>query len=191
NCQPFSDGFVLFAHNGEISLPTETRTRLGALGRKVRGVNDSEVLFWLLWKHLEGSRTPLEAYVRSVEDLNTIWHDDGPAAARPYTGLNVLIARGPEELWAFCHYLGEHGPRFFDPAHPYYEMAYRSNGGAVTVGSEPFDGHPGSWRSLPNGTFLEATARDGRVVVSTGPIPFAKESAETAAQFAPGMLLAK
>lgn len=191
NCQPFTDGFVLFVHNGEISLPNETRARLGPLARKVRGVNDSEVLFWLLRKHLEGSRSPLEAYVRSVEELNAIWHEDGSAAERPYSGLNVLISRGPEELWAFCHYLGEHGSRFFDPAHPYYEMAYRSDGRAITVGSEQFDAQEPTWRSLPNGRFLEASARDGGVVVRTGVIPFAKESAETAAQFAPGMLLAK
>ena len=172
NSQPFTHGSYLFAHNGSITYPKETRPLLGAFESHVRGVNDSEVLFYLFARHLEERVDPVQAYARTVADLIEVGRQHPKSSkALPYTGLNVLFTRGPNELWAFCHWLGEHGSRFLDAEHPYYEMTYFADAKVVVVGSEPFDSERKDWRSIPNGTFLYAHAAHGLIGVKTGPIP--------------------
>jgi predicted glutamine amidotransferase len=170
NSQPFVYGSTVFAHNGAIHFPRETRALLGKFEERVQGVNDSEVLFWLLVKHAEETGDPLGAYTRTVADLVKIWVDKGRPDIGPYTGLNVILSRAPNELWVFCHSLGEHGGSVCDRLRPYYEMAYTADAKHVVVGSEPFDSKRTDWRSLTNGHYLVANASGGLVGVKTGPI---------------------
>jgi predicted glutamine amidotransferase len=170
NCQPFVHGSTIFAHNGMIPFPRETRSYLGDYESKVLGVNDSEVLFWLLVRHLDAAPDPLQAYSRTVADLVRVWTDKGSPAEGPYTGLNVVFSRGPNELWAFCHSLGEHGPGLLDRNRPYYQMAYFADAKQLIVGSEPFDTTRKDWRALSNGEYLFAQATHGLVAVKTGAI---------------------
>ena len=151
-----------------MEYPKETRAVIGPLESAIRGVNDSEVLFYLLAAELERGEPPVTAYVRAVDALVGVWRDLGRPAPGPYSGLNVLLTRGPSELWAFCHWRGEHGSSFFDPRRPYYEMAYVADAKQVVVGSEPFDADVGRWNSLRNGEYLAARADGGLVTVETG-----------------------
>jgi predicted glutamine amidotransferase len=183
NSQPFSLGRTVFIHNGSIPLPRETRSKLGPYEEKVRGVNDSEILFLLIARHLDETKDPVIAYARSVEDLTAVWAEHGRPTPLPYTGLNVIITRGPEELWAFCHWQGEHGSGFFDTARPYYQMAYRANAQYALFGSEPFDGRP-DWRSLTNGEYAYAQLVHGLVAVETGRIPLESPSSAPPAKSA-------
>jgi predicted glutamine amidotransferase len=171
NTQPFMHGGYLFAHNGMISLPRETRARLGRFESNVRGVNDSEVLFWLFAKHVEEAGDPLAAYSRVRAELREVWEEAEPRPTRPFSGLNILFARGPNELWAFCSSLGDHGSSLTDPDRPYYEMAYRTDTKELIVGSEPFDRGRSDWRTLSNGQYLVGRADHGLVGVDTGPLP--------------------
>ena len=171
NSQPFVHGGILFAHNGSIPLPRQTRALLGKFEERVQGVNDSEILFWLLVKHTEEIGDPLGAYSRTVADLVRVWSENGRPDGGPYSGLNVIFTRGPNELWAFCHWLGDHGSCFFEPAKPYYEMTFAADAKHVVVGSEPFDSTRKDWRTLSNGQYLVANAAGGLVGVKTGPIP--------------------
>ncbi|HTT35862.1 MAG TPA: class II glutamine amidotransferase [Thermoplasmata archaeon] len=171
NAQPFAFDAYVFAHNGSIPFPRETRARLGPFESRVVGVNDSEVLFWLLVKHLEAGAEPAPAYAAAVAELKAVWAERGMPAAGPYSGLNVLLARGPSELWAFCHWSGEHGRGLLDTSRPYYALAYAADARQVVVGSEPFDSTRRDWRSLSNGDFLVARADQGLVTVETGRIP--------------------
>lgn len=170
NSQPFHDARQIFAHNGAIPLPTETRPYLGRFASEVRGVNDSEVLFWLLAHHIDRSGNPLEAYARAVEDLVQVWEAKGRPEGAPYSGLNVLLSRGPDELWAFCHWKRNAGCGLLDPSRPYYEMTYREEPGQIIVGSEPFDLRPG-WQPLRNGQYLAARREGHRLHIRTGSIP--------------------
>ncbi len=170
NSQPFSFGSYLYAHNGSISFPRETRPLLGKFEEQVIGVNDSEVLFYLFVRHLEELGDPVGAYSRVVQDLTNVWEEEGRPATGPYSGLNVIFTRGPNELWAFCHWKGEHGSRLLDPTRPYYEMTYWADTKHVVIGSEPFD-QATAWRTIPNGTFLYAHAAHGLVAVKSGEIP--------------------
>jgi len=171
NSQPFLGDGTMYAHNGMIPFPRETRALLGPLEERIRGVNDSEVLFWLIEKQLQTSGDPLVAYGEAVEALIRVWKAKGRPKGGPYSGLNVLYTRGPNELWAFCHWNGEHGPSFFDPTRPYYQMAYTADAKQLIVGSEPFDSDRSDWRPLVNGSFLHAQVAAGLVGVETGPIP--------------------
>jgi hypothetical protein len=173
NSQPFDTHTVLFAHNGSIPFPGETRPLLGVHEPKVRGVNDSEVLFWLLVRNTEELRDPLAGYVRTVEDLVRVWEGMGRPPIPPFSGLNVIFSRGPDELWAFCQWTGDHGSGLLDGSRRYYEMTYAASAHRVVVGSEPFDGGRGEWGTLTSGRYLSARREGSRILVSTGrtPIP--------------------
>ncbi len=171
NSQPFDDGRVLFAHNGAIPLPTETRPLLGKLGTRVQGVNDSEVLFWLLVKRFNESGDPLKAYAAARLDLQSVWADHGRPSGGPWSGLNVLFSPLPDELWAFCCYEGDHGHNLCDEGQPYYQMSYQETPAGLVVGSEPFDAHRERWTPLLNGEFLHGRIHDGKVVVAKGRLP--------------------
>ncbi|MGI0132296.1 MAG: class II glutamine amidotransferase [Thermoplasmata archaeon] len=175
NSQPFTFGSYLFAHNGSISFPRETRPLLEKFESHVHGVNDSEVLFWLFTRHLEQEGDPLHAYARTVVDLLAVARQRGGADVTPYTGLNIVFSRGPNEIWAFCHWRGEHGTRFLDATRPYYEMTYSADAKRVVIGSEPFDANSEAWRPIPNGTYLYAHAAHGLVALKTGSIPLPVE----------------
>jgi predicted glutamine amidotransferase len=172
NSQPFDTHTTLFAHNGAIPFPTETRPFLGVHEKDVKGVNDSEVLFHLLLRHNQEMNDPYRAYVRAVEDLIRVWIGVGHPLEPPYSGLNVLFAPNPDELWAFCLSTGDHGCGLIDTGRPYYEMTYHDEPHRVIVGSEPFDGTPGGyWKALPSGTYLHARRIAEHVELRTAPLP--------------------
>ena len=171
NSQPFENHTMLFAHNGAIPFPVETRPFLGVHEGKVRGVNDSEVLFWLLVRNTEETGDPLAGYVHSVEDLVRIWQAMKRPPIPPFSGLNVLFSRHPKELWAFCLWTGDHGTGLLDSTRRYYEMTYRSDPHRLIVGSEPFDGEKGVWRSLASGSYLSARRADGHVELKVAALP--------------------
>jgi predicted glutamine amidotransferase len=174
NSQPFEDGQTLFAHNGSIPLPLETRKQLGALDARVQGVNDSEVLYWLLQKYFLDSGNPLEAFVRARQDLVDVWERNGQKSGSPWSALNVLFTPAPDELWAFCCYAGEHGHNLCDDGQPYYQMSYQETPAGLVVGSEPFDSHRERWNALQNGQFLRGRIHNGRVRIETGALPTLK-----------------
>jgi predicted glutamine amidotransferase len=171
NSQPFETHTTLFAHNGSIPFPTETRPMLGVYEPKLQGVNDSEVLFWLLFRNTAEGNDPLRGYVRTVEDLVRVWEGNGRPPIPPFSGLNVLFSRGPDELWAFCQWTGDHGDGLIDSSRRYYEMTYSAAPHRVIVGSEPFDEERGVWKALKSGEYLSARREDGHVRVTTGRIP--------------------
>ena len=95
NSQPFVYENYLFAHNGMIPLPRETQALLGEFAAKVEGVNDSEVLFWLLVKNTEMTGDP-------VDRLSTDHR-------RSHSGLGAERAAGQVPL------LGSERPLFAGP----------------------------------------------------------------------------
>ncbi len=171
NSQPFDSHAAIFAHNGAIPFPRETRPFLGVHEGQVRGINDSEVLFWLLVRNSEEVRDPLRGYVQTVEDLVRVWQGLGRPKGPAFSGLNVLFAPSPTELWAFCLWTGEHGPGLLDPSRCYYEMAYQATPHRLVVGSEPFDGEKGTWQSLTSGSYLRAVHNGSHVELTRGTIP--------------------
>jgi predicted glutamine amidotransferase len=171
NSQPFEDGQTMFAHNGAIPLPRETRKVLGPLDAKVHGVNDSEVLYWLIQKHYRTTGDVLQSYHAARRELITVWEQNGRPAGGPWSGLNVLFAPMPDELWAFCCYEGDHGHNLCDAGQPYYQMSYQETPTSLVVCSEPLDSHRENWNALTNGQFLRARIHNGRIELEKGDLP--------------------
>jgi predicted glutamine amidotransferase len=171
NSQPFSSHTALFAHNGAIPFPIETRPFLGVHEPKVRGVNDSEVLFWLLARNAEETGDVLNGYVHTVEDLVRVWQSVGRPRVSAFSGLNVLYSPSPAELWAFCLWTGDHGTGLLDAGRRYYEMTYQAHPHRVIVGSEPFDHERGAWTTLSSGSYLHARQGEHRIDLTVGRIP--------------------
>jgi predicted glutamine amidotransferase len=171
NSQPFVNGSRIAIHNGSIPFPREMRVLLGKYEPQVRGVNDSEILFYLLLRNLDEVGDPLGAYVRTRDELIKTWQEKGRPKGGPYSGLNIFFSRGPNELWAFCDWTGEHGGSFCSPNRPYYEPVYLADARQVILASEPLDRQRDDWRTLPRGHYLHGQASAGLVAVDTGPVP--------------------
>jgi len=171
NSQPFVHGANMFIHNGAIPLPNETRTRTGRYQSLVRGINDSEVLFYLLLRNIDETLDPAMAYSRTVAELKEVWNENARTKPFPFSGLNVVLSRGPHELWAFCLSLGEHGTGILDESCPYYEMTFFAEPGRVVVASEKLDTTRSDWQRLPDGHYLVAQADRGEVKWRTAPLP--------------------
>ncbi len=171
NTQPFLSEEGIFAHNGWIGLPRETMPLLGARRDLLRGLNDSEVLQQLFLFHLDRTGDPLRAYPRAMEALHQVWAAHDRPGKGPHGGLNLLFAWGPRELWAFCHYTGDHGSCLSGLPRPYYEMSYQVEPARVVVVSEPTNRHLERWTPLRNGHYLRVREIGGRLVVVEGNIP--------------------
>ena len=173
NSQPFAYGSTLFAHNGSIPLPDATRALCGPYEAEIRGVNDSEVLFYLLLNHLDSTPDPARAFADTVADLTHVWDREGHPGKYPYAGLNVLLALGPHELWAFCLYTGDPKCGLRDETTPYYQMTYAGDSSHVVIASETLDTVRKDWKPLTNGNYLVAQDDRGTVRFRTGVIPLA------------------
>ena len=117
------------------------------------------------------SGDPLESYVHARRDLVEVWEQNGRPASGPWSGLNVLFAPAPDELWAFCSYEGEHGHNLCDDSQPYYQMTYQETPSGLVVGSEPFDDHSETWNPLPNGHYLRGRIHKDRILLEKGSLP--------------------
>jgi len=170
NSQPFLYGKTVFVHNGAIHLPQETRKYLGKYAGLPKGVNDSEIFFYLLLKSVDDEKDVVRGYGTAMRQLLRVWEENGKPGKKAFSGLNVILSRSPKELWAFCFYEGDYGPSLSGIRKPYYEMCYKEDKRDLIVASEPMDGKPSEWHPLRAGHYLSAKLEEGVVRVSPGTI---------------------
>ncbi len=167
NSQPFTDGRILFAHNGTLEIPQEVAGALGPLRRNLRSRNDSEVYFWQFIKHYRKTRDVAKALTLCVKEDWDLWRkcqDKHPDKEKPYTSLNVLIAE-PKRLYAFCHAFRPKPARsLFTPGLPWTVMTFARRGARLLVSSEGLDQKP--WKRLTPPALLTADVGSGRLRVS-------------------------
>lgn len=182
NNQPFTHGKYSFIHNGTLNIPSEVRDQLGLYQQKVRGQNDSEVLFWLLMKNISASKGNVKKALQ--QSIQTIWktwekmHSKPKQISQPYVGLNIILTNG-RELWALCKYDGikvrkDKSLTNFERS-PYFEMRYHWDNQIVKVASERTTTNE-NWQPLKDGTLLHAWASKGKVWIKKCPI---KSSSKT------------
>jgi len=171
NSQPFGSGRYLFIHNGVVTIPREVAAKLGPFRKRIRGINDSEVLFWLFMRNLKREGSIVPAFSRSVEDLWTVWDSLGDAVrakatkqygrAAPYYGLNCFISDG-KEFHAFCKHDGA-SKKFAlcGGKQPVFQLCYRKGKDSMVVASEMTD-RSGGWEFLDDRTVLSVGARKPR-----------------------------
>lgn len=165
NTQPFSGEGLAFAHNGTLFIKDEVRSLLGKYAARVKGVNDSEVLFWQVVKMLDAYGSPGTALEMALDEIRTIWvscRDKYPGLPGPYRGLNMFLA-SKDSLAVLCHSPSEKRMRaLLTPGWEFGRMAWRREKDRVVFSSEPADSGPG-WEKMDDPCVASATARGGKV----------------------------
>lgn len=154
NSQPFSHGQVLFAHNGTLYEPDALSKRLGPYRKNLRGVNDSEIYFWIFMKHYKRKKNIPAALRQVVGEIQK-------SSSKPFSALNVVVSDG-KSLSALCFYAGNPGKAFCTQDWPYWNMAYREGPLGLLLASEPTDNEKG-WMRLENGEMLTVRIVSGKI----------------------------
>ena len=162
NTQPFSGNGFVFAHNGILEIPAEIKTTLGKYEKLVKGVNDSEILFWQVMKMLDAYGDPALALEMAAKETNTVWlsvKDRHPGKKAPYRGLNIFLSNG-RTLWVLCHHPADAGREaLMTPGWEFGRIAWRKDAQKIIFASEPLDDGP--WRKMPDLQIAEASLDGG------------------------------
>lgn len=164
NTQPFAAGGLLFAHNGTLYIKDEIRSLLGKYAARLKGTNDSEVLFWQAVKMLDAYGSPGLALEMALDEIRTVWlscRGKYPGREGPYKGLNLFLASA-DSLTVLCH-----APRskplgaLLTPGWEYGRVAWRREPGRVIFSSEPAGG--GAWKRMNDPEVCSARLRRGKI----------------------------
>lgn len=167
NTQPFSAGGLVFAHNGTLFIKDEIRSLLGSYASKVKGLNDSEVLFWQVVKMLDACGSPETALEMALDEIRTVWtscRGGYPGRAAPYRGLNMFLASA-DSLTVLCHYQQKkEGGKdaLLTPGWEFGRVAWRREKDRVVFSSEPADAGPG-WKKMNDPEIARAEVRGGKL----------------------------
>lgn len=170
NTQPFSAGGFVFAHNGTLFIKDEIRSLLGKYAAKVKGSNDSEVLFWQVMKMLDAYGSPETALEMALDEIRTVWiscRDKYPGRPAPYRGLNIFLA-SPDALTVLCHYQPhKEGSKtaLLTPGWEFGRIAWRREKSSLVFSSEPADGGRG-WRKMNDPEIASASVKAGKLQVA-------------------------
>lgn len=164
NTQPFSAAGLVFAHNGTLYIKDEIRSLLGGYAARIKGTNDSEVLFWQVMKMLDAYGSPAAALEAALDEIRTVWvscRDKYPGRKDPYLGLNLFLA-SKDSLTVLCHApRRKPSPALLTPGWEYGRVAWRREAGRVAFSSEPADG--GTWRKMNDPEIASARLAGGRL----------------------------
>ena len=162
SAQPFTDGHVIFAHNGVLDIVEEVAESLGAGKKELASENDSEVYFRQFLKFYRRTKEVLRSLVLCVEEDWAIWkkvRSRHPGKEGPFTSLNALIAL-PGRLYSFCHSLASKpAGSLFDPSQPWTRMCFSRREDVLAVASEKMDGGP--WLPFRPPELLETAFEGG------------------------------
>jgi glutamine amidotransferase len=169
NTQPFAAGGFLFAHNGTLFIKDEIRSLLGAYAGKVKGGNDSEVLFWQAVKMLDAYGEPAMALRMALDEILTVWvscRDKYPGKKAPYLGLNLFLASA-DSLTVLCHggrQKGKGKPALLTPGWEGSRIAWRQERSRAVFSSEPADDKPG-WKKMDDPSVASARLQGGAIKI--------------------------
>ncbi len=167
NTQPFCAGGLAFAHNGTLFIKDEIKSLLGRYSGKVKGSNDSEVLFWQVVKMLDAYGTPEAALEMALDEIRTVWiscRDKYPGRPAPYLGLNLFLA-SEDSLTVLCHAPRKAGKdALLTPGWEFGRIAWRREPGRVVFSSEPAD--LGPWEKMNDPEIARARLLGGKIELS-------------------------
>jgi len=165
NTQPFSGRGLVFAHNGTLYIKDEIKSLLGGYAARVKGINDSEVLFWQVVKMLDAYGSPEKALEMALDEIYTVWvscKDRYPGREGPCRGLNMFLA-SRDSLSVLCHYPKKRGKgALLTPGWEFGRLAWRHEGGRVVFSSEPADEAAG-WKKMNDMQVARAVVAGGKI----------------------------
>lgn len=142
NTQPFYLENILFSHNGTLNIVDEIYENLGKYKRYVKGLNDSEVLFWHFIKNLEAYGDIEEALKAQRREIHTVWisvKKEYKKIQEPYTGLNIFVCNG-YEFYALCDFKLKNEPySIMSENWEYGSYAIKKDSDIFIISSEPLD----------------------------------------------------
>ena len=173
NTQPFHHGKYIFIHNGVLIIPRQMAATLGPYRKNIKGINDSEVLFWLFLRNIKKIGDVPKAFSRTVEEIWGVWEKCDEATREqaskiynfnsPYHSLNSFISDG-KTLWAFCkHDKASPHKDLCGGGRPVFEVCYTTRGDVTYIASERTD-RAKDWQFMQDGTVLTVRAEEPKKV---------------------------
>ncbi|PJA17653.1 MAG: hypothetical protein COX65_00660 [Elusimicrobia bacterium CG_4_10_14_0_2_um_filter_56_8] len=170
NTQPFTADGLIFAHNGTLFIKEEIKALLGKYASKVKGNNDSEILFWQTVKMLDAYGSAPVALEMALDEIRTVWlscKDRHRGVKVPYRGLNLFLASA-DSLTVLCHFHFMKDAKktaLLTPGWEFGRVAWRPEKNRVVFSSEPADCGPG-WKKMNDPEIACASVSGGKVQLS-------------------------
>jgi ergothioneine biosynthesis protein EgtC len=148
NCHPFSHGKWLFMHNGQIGGYDKVRRALDqlipdALYPYRQGTTDSELMFFLLFRH-GVEHNPARALELTVSEILAVMHDAG--VTEPFR-MTTALSDGAR-TWAVRFATDDDPPSLY----------WRADLDDMMIVSEPLDSEKDHWNRVPPGHLIVAEA---------------------------------
>lgn len=159
NCHPFSNGRMVFMHNGQIGGYGRIRHRVDVLidedaYQHRHGTTDSEAIFLAaLSRGID--RDPIAAFALALRDVLVVMDRSGITAPLRFA---AAFSDG-ERLFAFRWSSDDKAPTLYS----------RTGAAGTIVASEPFDEERASWRAVPPNAVLVVDGDGGAGCVSVHP----------------------
>lgn len=170
NTQPFFNDEYIFCHNGTLSIPDDIAENLGHLKKNIKGLNDSETLFWHIIKHVKAYGDVSTAFKMAVDEIKTVWISvkkkySEKGIEHPYRGINIILAK-KNALYAMCLHdtITSQKEAILTKGQPWGDMVYRIKNGSFFISSEPLDN--GKWNQIISGDIISVKAESKGLVIS-------------------------
>ena len=160
NTQPFFYKNYVFVHNGTVRV-VEIENKLGKYKGLVKGVNDSELYFYLFIKYLEEEKSVPEALKQTEKTMWDTFKEIDREIKNPFSSLNMIFSDG-EKLYAFNRYqeLYDKKSICYGDA-PIFRMTYLYNGNILVVASERTNDD--KWKLMDNNELLIAERKNNKI----------------------------
>ncbi len=156
NTQPYYTDSLIFTHNGTLNIVDEIYENLGKYKKFVKGLNDSEVLFWHVVKNIDAYGNISQAILAARREINTVWisvKNSYKQFKQPYTGLNIFIYE-KTKFYALCDFKLENEIySLMTPGWEYGRYALKRDKDTFIISSEPLDGE--EWEKINHNTLVE------------------------------------
>ncbi|MCX7641656.1 MAG: class II glutamine amidotransferase [Elusimicrobiales bacterium] len=156
NTQPFSTSDIIFTHNGTLNIVDEIYENLGKYKKFVKGINDSEVLFWHVIKNIDAYGDIKHAILAARREIHTVWisvKKEYKQFDEPYTGLNIFLTNS-EKFYALCDFkLKKEIFSLMTENWEYGNYALKFSKQEFIISSEPLDNE--KWEKIPYNSIIE------------------------------------
>ncbi len=170
NTQPFFNDEYIFCHNGTLSIPDDMSENLGHLKTSIKGLNDSETLFWHIVKHISAYGDVSTAFKMAIDEIKTVWISVKNKYSKkgikyPYRGMNIILAK-KDALYAMCLHdtISSNKESLLTKGQPWGDMVYRMENGSFFIASEPLDNL--KWNQLKSGDILSVKSIGKNLAIS-------------------------
>jgi predicted glutamine amidotransferase len=167
--QPFANDQFTYTHNGTLYIVDEIKENLGKYKKNIKGLNDSEVLFWELIKLIDSYGDIYTAFKMMIDEINTIWvsvKDEykKKGISQPFKGLNIILS-DYKNIYSLCLYnLDKKLNSIMTKNWPWQNMALKIENDYAVLASEPLD--DGNWENIAENNFIHLYVENHKIKYS-------------------------